>query len=188
MAIDPDLIDSVRRIDAQIRQLQAYGIELQRPGWVARLQAREQTMAAMYAEEQRLREEVDQLGIMPRLLEAYMQGSAQDRQELRALQKECSSFGGGAQSHGMARPQPPVSAAELLRAFAFLTMHDGDGDWRDEKIWLDQLCAVGRASGLDVAALLREAATKASTAARGSRPSLSETLLARAASDGSTPA
>jgi hypothetical protein len=188
MTIDPDLIDSVRRIDAQIRRLQDYGIELQSPGWVARLEARKQAMADMYAKEQRVREEVDRIGILPRLIDAYLQGNAQDREELRALQKECSRFGGGAQSRGVARPLAPVTAAGLLRAFAFLSMHDGDNDWRDEKIWLDHLCAVGRASGLDVAAVLREAATMASTATRGSRPSLSETLLARAASDGSGPA
>jgi len=188
MTIDLDLIDSVRRFDAQIRRLQDYGIEMQRPGWVARLRARKQAMAAMYAEEQLVREEVDRIGILPRLIDAYMQGSAQDRQELRELQKEYSRFGGGAESHRMARPQPPVTAEGLLRAFAFLSMRDGDSDWRDEKLWLDDLCAVAHASGLDVAALLREAATMASATARGSRPSLRETLLARAASDGSSPA
>jgi hypothetical protein len=62
---------------------------------VARLQVRKQAMAAMYAEEQLVREEVDRIGLLPRLINAYMQGSAEDRQQLRELQKECSRFGGG---------------------------------------------------------------------------------------------
>ena len=49
-------------------------------------------------------EAVDRIGILPRLIEAYLQGSAQDREELRALQKECGSFGGGPRSRGVARP------------------------------------------------------------------------------------
>ena len=96
MAIEPDLIDAVRRFDAQIRRLQDYGIEMQSPGWVARQHARKDAMAAMYAEEQLVRQEVDRIGILPRLINAYMRGSAEDRQQLRDLQKECSRFGGGA--------------------------------------------------------------------------------------------
>jgi hypothetical protein len=118
MAIDPDLIDTVRRFDAQIRRLQDYGIEMQSPGWVARLHARKEAMAAMYAEEQLVRQEVDRTGILPRLINAYMRGSAEDRQELRELQKECCRFGGGPEGHRMARPKAPVTAEELLRAFA----------------------------------------------------------------------
>jgi hypothetical protein len=185
MAIEPDLIDAVRRFDAQIRRLQDYGIEMQSPGWVARQHARKDAMAAMYAEEQLVRQQVDRIGILPRLINAYMRGSAEDRQQLRDLQKECSRFGGGPEGHRMARPKPPVTAEELLRAFAILSMSDGDGDWRDEKLWLDDLCAVGRASGLDVPTLLCKAATTASAAERGSRPSLRETLLTRAATGGS---
>jgi hypothetical protein len=185
MAIDLDLIDAVRRFDAQIRRLQDYGIEMQRPGWLARLQTRKEAMAAMYAQEQLVRQDVDRNGILPRLIDAYTQGSAQDRHELRELRRECSRFGTGPEGHRMARPKPPVTAAELLRAFAILAMEDGDSDWRDEKLWLDDLCATGLAGGLDVPALLREAAALASAVARGSRPSLRETLLARADSGGS---
>jgi hypothetical protein len=127
-----------------------YGIEMQSPGWVARQHARKDAMAAMaamYAEEQLVRQEVDRIGILPRPINACLQGTAEDRQQLRDLQKECSRFGGGPEGRGMARPKPPVTAEELLRAFAILSMSDGDGDWRDEKLWLDDLCAVGRASG-----------------------------------------
>ena len=119
--------------------------------------------------------------LWPRLIEAYMHGSTQDRQELRELLKECDRFGGGPESHRIALPMSPVTAAELLRAFAVFSISDGDSDWRDEKLWVDALCAAGRDSGLDMAALLREAAAMASTAARGSRSSLREMLLAAAA-------
>src|ERR1700730_12413083 len=129
MAIDPDLIDAVRRFDAQIRRLQDYGIAVQSPGWEARVHARKEAMAAMNAEEQLVRREVDRIGILPRLINAYMRGSAEDRQQLRDLQKECSRFGGGLEGHRMARPKPPVTAEELLRAFAIPSMSDGDSDW-----------------------------------------------------------
>jgi hypothetical protein len=94
MAIDPDLIDTVRRFDAQIRRLQEYGIEMQSPGWVARLHARKEPWPPCMPKV--VRQEVDRIGILPRLINAYMQGSAEDRQQLRELQKECSRFGGGA--------------------------------------------------------------------------------------------
>ena len=188
MAIDPDLIDAVRRFDGQIRRLQDYGLALDEPGWVARLMSRQQPMAAMYAEEQAVRQEVDRLAVWPRLIDAYLRGGADDRRELRELLRRFDRFGGGPESHRIARPTVPATHEEMLRAFAFFAMSDGDSDWRDEKLWLDALCAIARDSGLDVAALLREAAALAGADRRGSRPSLRETLLAAAtAAGGSSP-
>jgi hypothetical protein len=184
VAIDADLVAAVRSFDARIRRLQDYGLELQKPGWVGRLMSRKEPMAAMHAEEQLVRREVDGLGLCPRLIDAYLQGSAEDRQELRDLLKACDRFGGGPDSQRIARPTSPVTAEDLLRAFAFLALANGDSDWRDEKLWIDALCAVGRESGLDVPALLRKAATMASAAERGTRPSLRQTLLAVAATMG----
>jgi len=183
--IDPDLIDAVRRFDGQIRRLQDYGLALNEPGWVARLMSRRQPMAAMYAEEQTVRHEVDRRAIWPRLIDAYLQGSADSQRELRELLKRFDRFGGGPESHRIARPAAPATHKDLLRAFAFFAMSDGDSDWRDEKLWLDGLCAVARESGLDVAALLREAAALAGAAQRGRRLSLRETLLAAATAHGS---
>ena len=54
-------------------------------------------------------------------------------------------------------------------------------DWRDEIVTLDTLCADAAQQGLDVAALLRQAAELADAAPRGDAPSFRETLLKRAA-------
>jgi hypothetical protein len=179
MAIDPDLIDTVRRYDARIGQLQNYGIDFDIPGWWPRMQARTEAMAAMYEEEQRVREEVSEM--LPHLLDAYTNGSPQDRQELRNLLDECRSFGG---KQNEIKPELPVTAESLRKELIFMSMRDGDPDWRDETVWLDNLCATGIAAGLDLPALLGEAAALSSTAGRDGRPSLQDILLVRAANGG----
>src|SRR5258708_23978749 len=95
MVIDPDLIDTVRRFDAQIRRLQEYGIEVQSPGWVARLHARKEAMAAMYAEEQLVRQEVDRNGILPRLINAYMRAVQKTARNYEKCRRNAADSEGG---------------------------------------------------------------------------------------------
>ena len=179
MAINPDLIDAVRRFDARIRQLQNFGIDFDAPGWWPRMQARKEAMAAMYAEEQQIRKQANEM--LPRLFGAYTNGSPQDRQELRDLLNDCRSFGG---KPDQVSPEPSMTTESLREALTFMSVADGDRDWRDEIVWLDKLCSAGLAAGLDVPKLLREAAELSSSIARGNRPSLRDVLLARAANGG----
>jgi hypothetical protein len=141
-------------------------------------------MASMYAEEQRLRDEIDRSGIIPRLIDAYLAGDDRERQSLRTLFAECRSFAHnwGPEGRKIAFPDPPATSEQFLRAFAVHAMRDGDRDYRDEIMLLDGLCKRGNASALNTPALLRQGAELASTEPRGNRESFRDTLLQRAAS------
>jgi hypothetical protein len=184
MAVDADLLEAVRRFEARLRPLQDYGINIHEPGWVARLKERKDVMASMHAEEQRLRDEIDRSGIIPRLVDACIAGGDQDRQTLRALFAECGSFAHnwGPEGRKISFPDAPVTSEQFFRALAVHAMRDGDRDYRDEILLLDGLCKRGKASALDTAALLRQAAALASDEPRGGRKSFREALIERAAS------
>ena len=182
MTVAPDLIETVRHFDARLRPLQDYGINIHDPGWVARLKARKETMASMYAEEQRLRDEIDRSGIIPRLIDAYLAGDDRERQSLRTLFAECRSFAHnwGPEGRKITFPDPPATSEQFLRAFAVHAMRDGDRDYRDEILLLDGLCKRCVESGLDVAVVLRQAAELASGEPRGKRKSFRDALEERA--------
>ena len=182
MAIAADLIATVRAFEARLRPLQDYGLKISEPGLAERLKARKDIIATMYADSLRLRDEIDADGIIPRLVDAYITGTIDDRYELRALFNECRTFARnwGPAGRGIAFPEPPATAQQYLRALAVHCMRDGDADYRDEIMLLDGLCKRGRESQLDVAKLLREAADMASTKPRGSRKSFRDALIERA--------
>jgi hypothetical protein len=66
----------------------------------------------------------------------------------------------------VARPQPPFTPEQALQALALLSMKDGGSDPRDQWVWLQHLCTDARKSGLDLPALLRQAAEWSSDTAR----------------------
>jgi len=182
MALATELIETVRAFDARLRPLQDYGLNLSEPGLAQRLKARKAIMATMYAESQRLRDEIDRSGIIPRLIDAYVAGADDDRLVLRALFSACRTFAHnwGPAGRNLTFPEPPATTDQFLRALAVHCMRDGDADYRDEILLLDGLCKRGRESHLDVPGLLRQAAEMASAAPRGSRRSFRETLIERA--------
>ncbi len=183
MAVAPDLLDAVRAFDARLRPLQDYGIRIHEPGWLARLKARKRERASKHADEQRLREEIDRSGILPRLIDGYLAGDDHDRKQLRALFAECKSFARnwGPAGRKIAFPDPPATTEQVLRAFAVQAMRDGNPDYRDEILLLDGLCKLVRQSALDQPALLRAAAALASAEPRGARNSFRDAVMERAA-------
>jgi hypothetical protein len=182
MTIAPDLIATVRQFDARLRPLQDYGINIHDPGWVARLKARKELMASMYAEERRLRDEIQRSGIIARLIDAYIAGDNRERQSLRELFAECRSFARnwGPEGRKITFPDPPATAEQFLRAFAVHAMRNGDPDYRDEILLLDGLCKRCAESGLDAVVVLREAAGLAGGEPRGKRKSFRDALKERA--------
>jgi hypothetical protein len=139
-------------------------------------------MASMYAESLRLRDEIDVIGVIPRLIDAYLAGTDDDRRELRDLFSECRTFAHnwGPAGRSLAFPEPPATPDQFLRAVAVHCMRDGDPDYRDEILLLDGLCKRGRESHLNVPGLLRQAAEMASAGPRGSRKSFRDALIERA--------
>jgi hypothetical protein len=183
MAVAADLIETVRAFDARLRSLQDYGLKIGEPGLAARLKARKEIMASMYAESLRLRDEIDRSGVIPRLIDAYIAGTGDDRLKLRRLFGECRTFARnwGSAGRSIAFPEPPATARQFLRALAVHCMRDGDPDYRDEILLLDSLCKRGGASALELSTLLREGAAMASNELRGRRKSFRDALLERAA-------
>ena len=182
MALNPALKDAIRDHDAEIRRLQDYGLEFSKPGYVARLMAKKQEMAVKYSAELRLWEEINRT-IWPALFSAYLSGGDLERDEIRRVLKDNRIFAWGVGWDHANYPAPkerPADATDLRNRLAMLAMKDGDSDWRDEIVTLDNVCAAGRKSGLDTERLLREAAQMSSDLPRGGRPSFRATLLARA--------
>ena len=182
MAVAADLMETVRMYDRRLRPLQDYGLKIGKPGLAERLKARKEIMASMYAESLRVRDEIDRAGVIPRLIDAYIRGTDDDRLELRALFSACRAFAHnwGPAGRSIAFPEPPATADQFLRAFAVHCMRNGDADYRDEILLLDGLCKRGNASGLALPALLRQAAEMASALPRGQRKSFRDALLERA--------
>src|SRR5436305_12677829 len=92
MAVAADLIETVHVFDGRLRPLQDYGLKIGEPDPADRLKARKEIMASMYAESLRVRDEIDRAGIIPRLIDAYISGTDDDRLELRALFSACRAF------------------------------------------------------------------------------------------------
>jgi len=116
--------------------------------------------------------------LLPDLLRLYLDGDDVDRATVRALLTECPSFRWG---FGWGAFERIATTDDARNALALLSMKDGGGDWRDQIVALDRLCAMMRNAGLPVAALLREAATWSSDAARPAPArSMRELLLDRA--------
>ena len=106
---------------------------------------------------------VDLVG--PGLLDLYRGGGDDDREWVRELLRQCRTFR-WAVGRGVGLPQPPIGPEAAAQALALFSMKDGDADYRDQQLWLDGLCASLSKSGLDVAALLRQAAGWSSDAPR----------------------
>ena len=70
--------------------------------------------------------------------------------------------------------------SELRYSLVLSVIKDGQRDYRDEIVYLDEFCRNTQRSGLDAEELLREAAELASDAPRGDRPSYRVVLISYA--------
>jgi hypothetical protein len=175
MPLPPALVDRVRRHDDALAPLRDYGFDIGKPGFVARMKAKQDEAKAKYAVDEALSAEIDR-ELTPELLHLYAAADDATREELRALLRQYRHV------RDTLRTPPSDDAARRFRdALVLLALKDGDPiDWRDEILTLDALCRGAQARALDTAQLLREAAALASDAPRGDLPSFRATLLRRA--------
>jgi hypothetical protein len=157
------LAATVRRLDGELRRLTRLGVEMSGPDLLDRMRAAAEVYQRQEPEREAARQEADHL--LPELLDLYRGGDDDDREWLRGLLRECRTFR-WAVGRGVGLPQPPIGPEQAIQALALFSMKDGDGDYRDQKLWLDGLCAALGKSGLDVAVLLRQAAAWSSDAPR----------------------
>jgi hypothetical protein len=180
MPLEIALVADVRNCEAEIVRLHNHGVDMVKPGWVDALFAAREERARKYAKELRVCREFESR-VLPDLLKIYLSGTAEDRQDIRDLLRECRQvrwFLGASQP---TKGPASSSAADLRNRLALFSMKDGDmTDWRDELLTLDAICTDAREANLDVAHLLREAADLSSDSPRGDRPSFRATLLKRA--------
>ena len=149
------LEETVRRLDGELRRLTRLGVEMSGPGLLDRMRAAAEVYRQQEPEREGTRQEADRL--LPALLDLYRGGSDDDREWLRGLLHSCRTFR-WAVGRGVGLPPPPIGPEAAIQALALFSMKDGDADYRDQKLWLDGLCAALGQSGLDVAELLRQAA------------------------------
>ncbi len=151
------LQDAIGAFDAKMRRLADLGIDLSRPGreLLADLRARKDERARQHAELEETQREADRQ-LLAELLDLYMNGDAADRERVRELLDQHRTFRWG---FGWGLATRIATAEDARGALAVLSMKDGNGDYRDAIVALDRLCSALRAAGLEVAPLLREAAT-----------------------------
>lgn len=178
MALPAALTSNVRTHEAEIARLRDRGLDLNTPGWSERLREAEQTKAGKHAAEQHIRAEIDRTAL-PDLVSLYVGGGRIMRQEIRELLRQSPKVASGLGLVDLERSgrSLPDTLARRLLLFA---MTDGLTDWRDETVFLDNLVATGVKAGADMARLLSAAAELASDQPRGARPSVRDTLVARA--------
>ena len=159
-------------------RLQHHDADIRTPEGLKRFMASKDERAGNYAKEREVAAALNRT-VLPGLMDAYRAGGEAEREEIRALLRQCPKVRWSLNT----REANEALAAdeELRRRFALFAMKDGvTADWRDEIVALDSLCAAARAAALDGAALLRWAAALSSAAPRGERPSTRAVLLERA--------
>ena len=146
---------TVRRLDGELHRLNGPRVDLAGPGLLDRMRAAAEVYRRLEPEREAAHQEADRL--LPELLELYRGGEDDDRDWVRGLLHTCRTFR-WAVGRGVGLPPPPIGPEQAIQALALFSMKDGDADYRDQIVWLDGLCASLGKSGLDVAALLRQAA------------------------------
>src|SRR5713226_603872 len=85
------LAREIGRIDAKMRRLMDFGIDLSRPGVLERMRARADEMRRQQAELEETQKEADRL-LLPEMLQRYRNGSDADRRQMRDLLLEHRNF------------------------------------------------------------------------------------------------
>jgi hypothetical protein len=162
--IDRDSLEAgIRPLNEELRALVDFGVEMSGPGWFEKFKARAAEYREQEPEREAKRQETDRF--LPELLDLYRTGADDDREWVRDLLRACPTFRWGF-GWRIASPKPPVSAEDMIKALALLSIKDGGADPRDQQVLLDKLCAATRQSGLDLPPLLRKAAAWSSGEAR----------------------
>jgi hypothetical protein len=159
----PQLEAAVRRANEGLERLTVPGVKLTGPRLLERMKEYAERNRNSEPQHRAARQEADLL--VSELLALYAGGSDTDREWVRALLRKCGTFRWAA-GWPVARPPPPFTPAQGLQALALLSMKDGGGDPRDQWVSVQRLCTDARKSGLDVPALLRQAAEWSSDMAR----------------------
>jgi hypothetical protein len=133
------------RFDGLLRPVTQRAVDLTIPGWPERL------MAIRPLEEAGIESEVHTL--LENLMPYYAQGTAQQREEVRALLQKCSAFRWAASFRGKAD-----SADSFRMDILLLSACDLGSDTRDTILRLRHLCRVARGAGVDIAPILTEIA------------------------------
>ena len=149
------LEEAVRRSDGELRRLNGSRVDLSGPGLLDRMRAAAEIYRRQESEREAARQEADRL--LPQLLDLYVNGGDADREWIRELLHACPTFR-WALGWEVAEPQPPIGPEEAAQALALFSMKDGGADYRDQIVWLDELCAALRKSALELPPLLRQAA------------------------------
>jgi len=167
------LQDAIPRIDAKMRRLMDFGIDLSRPGVLERMRARADEMRRQQTELEMTQKEADRRWL-PEMLDLYRNGSDADRQQMRDLLFEHQSFRWG---FGWGLIDRITTAEDARNVLAVFSMKDGDGDYRDQIVAHDHLCAAVLRAGLPVAPLLTEAAAWSSDIPRFANARSTRALL-----------
>src|SRR5580765_8322093 len=139
------LEDAIRRIDARMRLLSDFKIDLSRPGVLERMRARRDEMRRQYAELEETRKEADRW--LPEMLRRYRNGSDADGRQLRDLLHGHRSFRWG---FGWDLVDRIATEDDARNVLAIFSMKDGGSDYRDQIVAHDHLCAVLLRAGLPV--------------------------------------
>jgi hypothetical protein len=166
------LWDAIRRIDATMRMLSQFAIDLSRPGVLERMRARAGEMRRQQAELEETQREADRW--LPEMLDLYRNGSDADRRQMRDFLAVHRSFRWG---FGWGLIGRIATAEDARNVLAVFSMKDGGGDWRDQIVAHDHLCAAMQRAGLPVAALLAEAAGWSSDISRFANARSTRALL-----------
>jgi hypothetical protein len=156
------LRDAIGALDARMRRLMDFGIDLSRPGVLERMRARKDEMRRQQDELEETQREADRQ-LLPEMLDLYCNGSDGERRQMRDLLLQHRSFRWG---FGWGLADRITTADDARNALAVLSMKDGGADWRDQIVALDHLGAVMRRAGLPSAQLFAEAAAWSSDVAR----------------------
>lgn len=182
MAIAPDIAEAIAHYQTQLEKLRDHGLPpFGAPGYMAAFMASRDARAQKHAQEQVVWQQIDR-ELLPSLLQAYQDGTADERGEIRTLLASNRIFAWGLGWAGRDKPPRPddvVTEDTLRRRLLLFAMKDGVPDWRDEIMSLDSICAGAGRAGIAIGPLLSWAAGLAGDAPRGSRPSTREVLLAR---------
>lgn len=177
MTVDVNLIGAVQHLDAELRQLQDCGLDLQRCGAPSYFGKTKAACSQLLSRAETAKASADTL--LPSLIDAFWQGSPEDRRDLRDLFKHCTAFMWRPEGERIAMAASPGDDRAMRRALTLFVLCAGR-DWRDERLWLDLICERARAARHDLALLLRWAAEYASDQPRGDVASVRALLLGRA--------
>jgi hypothetical protein len=142
----PDWARRVAELDAQIAPIAKRPVDINEPGWVAKMQQRPHPL-----DEAEVRDEAEAL--LDELIEAYADGDDHDREAIRGLFRSHPWFEWAATLHF-----PPTTPGSFRRHLILFSMKDQGRDARDAILELEALCRAGSAAGILARPVIEEVA------------------------------